>query len=68
MHTQDRCEYRGVTYVCGGAASGAWWRGAEYGFPPSYGSLDLHPDGGFDYRFVDYGWPAREYKGKRLDG
>lgn len=67
MHTQDRCEYRGTWYICGGAASGAWWNGAEYGFPPCYGLIDLHPDGRFDYAFVDYGWPAREWRGKRRD-
>lgn len=68
MHTQDRCEYRGVSYICGGAACGAWWEGAEYGFPPCYGNLALYPDGKFDYTFVDYGWPARQYKGKQLPG
>jgi len=66
MHTQDRCEYRGTWYICGGAASGAWWNGAEYGFAPCYGLVDLHPDGRFDYRFVDYGWPVRQWSGKQL--
>lgn len=66
MHTQDRCEYRGVWYICGGAASGAWWQGSEYGFPPCYGALTLYADGKFDYEFVDYGWPAREWRGKQL--
>ncbi|MGL4420645.1 MAG: metallophosphoesterase family protein [Gemmataceae bacterium] len=66
MHTQDRCEYRGVWYICGGAASGAWWDGAEYGFPPCYGLIDFFADGTFDYKFVDYGWNAREWKGKEL--
>lgn len=67
MHTQDRCDYRGVSYICGGAASGAWWDGAEYGFPPCYGAVTLYDDGRFDYEFVDYGWTARAYKGKKLD-
>jgi 3',5'-cyclic AMP phosphodiesterase CpdA len=66
MHTQDRCEYRGVWYVCGGAASGAWWKGAEYGFVPCYGLVTLYPDGQFDYEFVDYGWTARAWSGKQL--
>jgi hypothetical protein len=66
MHTCDRCEYRGVWYICGGAASGAWWAGSEYGFPPLYGKLDLFADGTFNYEFVDYGWPARGWKGKEL--
>jgi 3',5'-cyclic-AMP phosphodiesterase len=66
MHTQDRCEYRGVWYICGGAASGAWWNGSEYGFPPCYGAIDFHENGDFVYRFVDYGWKARAWSGKQL--
>ena len=66
MHTCDRVEYRGVWYVCGGAASGAWWNGSEYGFPPCYGKLDLFADGTFSYDFVDYGWTARKWSGKEL--
>ena len=66
MHTCDRCEYRGVWYICGGAASGAWWNGSEYGFPPCYGKLDLFADGTFTYDFVDYGWTARR-QGKELN-
>lgn len=66
MHTCDRVEYRGVWYVCGGAASGAWWGGAEYGFVPCYGLVTLYPAGAFDYEFVDYGWGARKWSGKEL--
>jgi hypothetical protein len=66
MHTCDRCEYRGVWYICGGAASGAWWNGSEYGFPPCYGTLDLFADGTFSYAFTDYGWKARRWSGKEL--
>jgi len=68
MHTCDRCEFRGVWYVCGGAASGAWWNGSEYGFPPCYGNIDLFADGTFTYDFVDYGWKARKWHGKELKG
>jgi 3',5'-cyclic-AMP phosphodiesterase len=66
MHTQDRCEYRGVWYICGGAASGAWWNGSEYGFPPCYGAIDFYANGTFEYRFVDYGWPAKQWRGQEL--
>ena len=66
MHTCDRVEYRGVWYICGGAASGAWWGGSEYGFLPCYGLVTLYPNGQFDYEFVDYGWTARKWSGKQL--
>jgi 3',5'-cyclic AMP phosphodiesterase CpdA len=29
IHTLERVEYNGVTYVCSGAVSGAWWRTPE---------------------------------------
>ena len=66
MHTQDECVYRGVTYICGGAACGSWWNGSEYGFPPCYAMLSLSPDGHFDYEFIDYGWKANAWQGKQL--
>lgn len=66
IHTCDRVEYRNVWYICGGAASGAWWEGSQFGFPPCYGQLDLYDNGQFEYRFIDYGWKAREWKGMKL--
>ena len=66
MHTQDHVRYRNVDYICGGAVSGAWWNGSEYGFPPCYGKLDLYADGTFNYEFIDYGWTARQWRGKQL--
>ena len=67
MHTCDQCEYRGVWYICGGAVSGSWWNGSEYGFPPCYGQIDLFPDGTFTYRFTDYQWKSRQWSGKKLE-
>lgn len=66
MHTCDRCEYRGVWYICGGAVSGAWWEGSQFGFPPCYGLIDFYANGSFTYEFIDYGWAARGWKGKEL--
>jgi 3',5'-cyclic AMP phosphodiesterase CpdA len=66
MHTQDRCEYRGVWYICGGAVSGSWWNGSDYGFPPCYGAINFYPNGAFDYQFVDYGWTAKTWRGQEL--
>lgn len=45
MHTVDRVEVDHTGYVCGGAVSGAWWRGDYYGFPPAWVELQLFPDG-----------------------
>lgn len=59
IHQIDRVEYRGVTYICDGAVSGAWWKGPNAGFPEGYGLVDLFDDGTFDWRYVPYGWVAR---------
>ncbi|HMQ16647.1 MAG TPA: metallophosphoesterase [Phycisphaerae bacterium] len=30
LHQIDRVEYEGVTHICDGAVSGAWWKGRHY--------------------------------------
>jgi 3',5'-cyclic-AMP phosphodiesterase len=45
-----------VTFICGGAVCGASWRGPYRGFSEGFGLIDLHPDGRFDYRYIEYGW------------
>jgi 3',5'-cyclic-AMP phosphodiesterase len=59
IHLVDRVEYLGVTYICGGAVSGAWWGGDWHECEAGYGVIDLYEDGGFGYQYVPYGWEAR---------
>lgn len=47
QHWLDRCELDRVTYLCGGAVSGAWWGGLYEDFPPAFTILDLNADGTF---------------------
>jgi hypothetical protein len=56
MHTVDRVDYLGVTYLCNGAVSGAWWRGNYYETPPGYAVIDLYADGSFAHEYVTWGW------------
>jgi len=58
IHLQDRYDYNGVGYLCGGAVSGAWWGGRFHDFDPAYLVLDLWPDGRWEHRFVSWGWRA----------
>ncbi len=58
MHLIDRVEYNGVTYCCNGAASGAWWKGANKECREGYTLVDLYSDGTFENRYVEYGWKA----------
>jgi len=55
-HQVDRVEFEGVTYLCGGAVSGNWWAGPIGLFNPGYRILDLHEDGTFAEKFMDWGW------------
>jgi len=45
QHMLDCCEMDQVTYLCGGAVSGAWWGGDYNGFAPAFCILDLFSDG-----------------------
>jgi 3',5'-cyclic AMP phosphodiesterase CpdA len=58
VHLVDRVDYLGVTYLCNGAVSGAWWDGAFQEFPGGYALVDLYDDGSVEHEFVTYGWVA----------
>lgn len=55
IHLRDRLEYNGVTYLCNGAVSGAWWKGSYQETPPGYALIDLFDDGTFGCEYVTYG-------------
>jgi 3',5'-cyclic AMP phosphodiesterase CpdA len=56
IHQLDRIDYRGVTFICDGAVSGAWWKGAHKGFEEGFGILDVTADGALRHQYHDYGW------------
>ena len=58
IHLVDRVEYLGMTFVCDGAVSGAWWKGPNQEFAEGYGVLDLSPDGSVRHEYVAFGWAA----------
>ena len=60
IHLCDRVTYQGVTYVCGGAVCGDWWKGDLDGTDEGYTVVDLYEGGAFDARYVAYGWKPRE--------
>ena len=60
VHEVDRVDWRGVTYLCGGAVCGSWWKGPNNGFPPGYRVLDLHSDGTFQEQYIPWGWVQRD--------
>lgn len=57
VHSLDRIELMGVTYICGGAVCGAKWNElGRYAPQPGYSVATLHPDGKFESNFHSYGW------------
>lgn len=59
MHRNERIDYRGVSYICDGAVSANWWKGAHYECNEGYGLLDLNDDGSFSHTYTTYGWKAQ---------
>ncbi|HWL93325.1 MAG TPA: metallophosphoesterase [Phycisphaerae bacterium] len=60
LHLIDRVEYNGVTYLCNGAVSGNWWKGAHQECQEGYAMVNLFDDGSVEREYVPYGWKARE--------
>ena len=63
-HQLDRVDYDGVSYLCGGAICGAWWKGANNGVMPGYRILDLNADGTFKEQYIPWGWTEAIAEGK----
>jgi 3',5'-cyclic-AMP phosphodiesterase len=51
-HMVDACRMDCMTYLCGGAVSGAWWGGDYEGFPPAFLIIDLMPNGDVEHEVV----------------
>ncbi len=56
LHLVERAEFSGVTYICDGAVSAAWWKGDHYDCDEGYGIIDLFADGRFEHQYISYGW------------
>ncbi|MDB2607156.1 metallophosphoesterase [Zobellia sp.] len=54
LHMQEEIEYLNVKYLCNGAVSGNWWKGAFQEFEPAFTIVDLFPDGTSKHQWVTY--------------
>ncbi|MFI4860930.1 MAG: metallophosphoesterase [Phycisphaerales bacterium JB063] len=58
FHAVDHVEYLGIHHICGGAVCADYWR-KPLSYAPEheagFGVVDLFDNGGFEYRYVDYG-------------
>jgi 3',5'-cyclic AMP phosphodiesterase CpdA len=55
-HRIDEVQHRGITYLCNGAVSGAWWGGANAEATEGYAVIDLFDDGSVERTYTPYGW------------
>jgi len=60
IHEVDHVEFQGVTYLCNGAVSGAWWKGKQHDCVEGYALVDLYDDGAVERTYQPYGWTVRE--------
>jgi 3',5'-cyclic-AMP phosphodiesterase len=58
LHTEERTDYNGVTYLCNGSVCGNWWKGRHKDCDEGYAVLNLYDDGTFDHEYIKYGWKA----------
>jgi Icc protein len=58
LHLLDTVTYNGVTYICDGAVSGAWWGGKYQETSEGFGVFDLYRDGTFKHQYINYGWKS----------
>lgn len=58
IHQIDRVEFEGVTYLCGGAVSGSWWKGPRLDCDNGFNVLDLYADGRVESKYETIGWKA----------
>ena len=56
LHQLDHIELEGVTYLCNGAVSGAWWKGKRNETDSGYALIDLFPDGRVQRKYIESGW------------
>lgn len=58
LHTEERTDYNGVTYLCNGSVCGNWWKGRHKDSDEGYAVLNLYDDGSFENEYIEYGWKA----------
>ena len=54
-HVNEIVQWRGTTFLTGGAVCGGWWRGDWYGTSEGFGVITIK-DGRIDWSYQDYGW------------
>lgn len=57
-HRVERLVFRGIEFLCNGAVSGNWWKGAYHEAFEGYAVLDLFDDGSVESGYTGFDWKA----------
>ncbi len=58
LHVTEALQWRGTTFLTGGAVCGRWWQGAYFDTVEGFNAITLREDR-IDWEYVDYGWSAQ---------
>lgn len=58
LHVSEAVQWRGTTFLTGGAVCGNWWKGAYFGTAEGINTITLTGDR-IDWEYIDYGWTMR---------
>ena len=58
LHVTEAVQWRGTTFLTGGAVCGNWWRGSYFDTVEGINTITLRGDR-IEWEYIDYGWNAR---------
>lgn len=60
LHVSEVVQWRGTTFLTGGAVCGNWWRGSYFDTAEGFSAITLRDDR-IDWEYIGYGWNARQH-------
>jgi Icc protein len=58
LHVSERLQWRGTTFITGGAICARWWRGPWHGTEEGFNIITLQGNQ-IDWQYIGYGWEAK---------
>ena len=58
LHVSERLQWRGTTFITGGAICARWWRGPWHGTEEGFNVITLQ-DNRIEWEYIDYGCESR---------
>jgi len=58
LHIVEDIYINNIHFITGGAVCARWWNGPKDGMEEGYMLIQIRPDEGIDWKYIDYGWEA----------